>query len=165
MNQLKKLDKTARSFEANGKIYYVETELSIERFHEYQIYEKEAGFGLSFKSMVETIRDAYTDLNQMKAADASVKLHDLLAGITKTAEKEHVLLKICALFMNTEDEDRGTINDDMIARKIEDWKEYDVNGFFWQALNTVDGFFQIYSEMHQIILGQRKKGTEASEPK
>ena len=99
MKQLKKLDKTARSFEANGKIYYVETELSIERFHEYQIYEKEAGFGLSFKSMVETIRDAYTDLNQMKAADASVKLHDLLAGITKPAEKEHVLLKICALFM------------------------------------------------------------------
>ena len=47
----------------------------------------------------------------------------------------------------------------MIAQKLEDWAEYDVNGFFMQALNTVDGFFQIYNEMHQIISGaKRNKG-------
>lgn len=156
MSELKVLDKNARSFEANGKTYYIETQLSIARFHEYQIYEKEAGFGLSFKAMVETLKESYQDLNQMKAADASVKLHNLLAGITKTAEKRHVLLKICCLFMNTKDEDRSIINDDIIAEKIEDWSEYDVNGFFMQALNTVDGFFQIYNEMHQIISGAKR---------
>lgn len=160
MNKLKKLDPAATSFEANGKTYYIETELSIDRFHEYQIYEKEAGFGMSFKSLVEALKDAYLDLNQMKAADASVKLHNVLTGISKTAEKEFVLFKICALFMNTADEDRGIINDDMIARKIEDWKEYEANGFFMQALNTVDGFFQIYNEMHRIISGEGKIGSE-----
>ena len=61
--------------------------------------------------------------------------------------------------MNTKDEDRSVINDDMISQKLEDWAEYDVNGFFMQALNTVDGFFQIYNEMHQIISGaKRNKG-------
>ena len=160
MKQLKTLDPQSRTFEANGKKYIIETKLSIARFHQYQIYEKEAGFSISFSAMVATIRDAYQDLNQLKAADASVKLHNLLAGISKVAEKEHVLLKMCALFINTEDEDRGEIDDDMITAKIEDWKdEYEVNGFFTLALNTVNGFFQIYNEMHQIIseaVGEKK---------
>ena len=161
MTELKKLDPKSTSFVANEKTYFIETALSIERFHEYQIYEKEAGFGMSFKSLVEALRDAYDDINQLKAADAAVKLHNVLTGIAKTAERENVLLKMCALFINTKDEDRGVINDDMINRKIEDWNAegYDINGFFMLALNTVDGFFQIYNEMHQIISGaKRNKG-------
>lgn len=160
MKQLKTLDPQARSFEANGKKYFIETKLSIARFHEYQIFEKEAGFSMSFASMVDAIKEAYQDLNQLKAADASVKLHNLLAGISKVAEKEHVLLKMCALFINTEDEDRGEIDDDLITAKIEDWKnEYEINGFFMLALNTVNGFLRIYSEMHQLIseaVGEKK---------
>lgn len=160
MKQLKTLDPQARFFEANGKKYFIETKLSIARFHEYQIFEKEAGFSMSFASMVDAIKEAYQDLNQLKAADASVKLHNLLAGISKVAEKEHVLLKMCALFINTEDEDRGEIDDDLISAKIEDWKnEYEINGFFMLALNTVNGFLRIYSEMHQTIseaVGEKK---------
>ena len=155
--KLKQLDPNARSFIANQKEYFIETQLSIERFHEFQIYEKEAGFSLSFKSMVDTLMEIYEDLNTMRAADASVKVHNLLAGITKIQEKEHVLLKICALFMNTEDEDRGIINEDMIRTKIEDWAGYDVGGFFTIALNSVNGFFKIYSDMLQIISGNKPK--------
>lgn len=152
MKKLKELDPQARSFVANGKTYYVETRLSIARFHQYQIYEKEAGFSTSFASLVEALKQAYQDINQLKAADAAVKIHNVLAGIASVGEKEHVLLKMCALFMNTEEEDRGDINEDMISTKIADWeKEYEVNGFFTQALNTVNGFFKIYSEMHQTI--------------
>ena len=150
--KLKKLDPAARSFEAGGKTYFVETKLSIARFHQDQIYEKEAGLSITFAAIVGTLKEAYQDLNTMKAADASVKIHNLLAGLTNVAEKEHVLLKMCALFMNTEDEDRGEIDDDMISRKIASWEnEYEVDGFFTQALNTVNGFFKIYAEMHQII--------------
>ena len=46
-NKLKTLDPSARSFEAGGKTYHVETKLSIARFHQYQIYEKEAGFSIT----------------------------------------------------------------------------------------------------------------------
>ena len=164
MNSLKTLDLNQRSFVANGKTYYIETGLSIMRFHEYQIYEKEAGFGMSFKSMVDELKGAYLDLNKMKAADASVKLHNLLTGVTKTAEKRFVLLKICALFMNTAEEDRTTITEDMINQKLEDWGEYDINGFFLHALSTVDGFFKIYNEMRQIISGATSMG-ESQETK
>lgn len=157
--KLKQLDTTARSFEADGKVYHIETGLSIARFHQYQIYEKEAGFSITFESMVATLQQAYQDLNQVKNADAAVKINNLLVGLANVAEKEHVLLKMCALFMNTDDEDRGEINDDMISRKIEAWQnEYEVNGFFTRALNTVSGFFKIYNEMRQVISQAVEKG-------
>lgn len=163
--QLKTLDPQQRSFEANGKTYHIETRMSIARFHQFQIYEKEAGFSITFEGMVHTLKEAYQDLNTMKAADASVKIHNLLAGMVNISEKEHTLLKICALFMNTDDEDRGEINEDMISRKIEAWQnEYDVNGFFTLALNTVSGFFKIYAEMRQIISQTTGLSPEASEP-
>ena len=112
---------------------------------------------MRFKSIVDTLLEVYEDLNTMRAADASVKVHNLLAGITKVQEKEHPLLKICALFMNTEDENRDIITDDMIRTKIEDWAGYDVGGFFTIALNSVNGFFKIYSDMLQIISGNKPK--------
>lgn len=152
MKQLKILDPNSRSFEANGKTYFVETQLSIERFHDYQIYEKEAGFSMDFKGMWQQLAEMRKELNAVKFVDAAVRLDNLLTGMSKIQEKEHVLLKMCALFMNTEDEDRGVINDDMISAKIEDWKnEYDVQGFFTLALNTINGFLQIYAEQHQTI--------------
>lgn len=155
--KLKQLDPNVRSFVANQKTYYIETQLSIERFHDFQLYEKEAGFSMTFKSLVETLLEVYEDLNQMKVADASVKVHNVLSGITKVQEKEHPLLKICALFMNTEDENRDVITDDMIRTKIEDWAGYDVGGFFTIALNSVNGFFKIYSDMLQIISANKPK--------
>ena len=150
--KLKTLDPAARSFEAGGETYFVETKLSIARFHDYQILEKEAGFSMTFAGMFNEIAAAYKDLQTLKAMDAGVKLHNLMNGMAKMKEKEHVLLKMCALFMNTENEDRGEISEDLISKKIEIWKnEYEVNGFFTQALSTVDGFFKIFAEMHQII--------------
>ena len=158
--KLKKLNPEARSFEAGGKEYSIETQLSISRFHQYQIYEKEAGFGMSFKDMFSNLIKMREELNKVKFVDCAVRLDNLINGMAKLEEKEHVLLKMCALFMNTKDEDRGDINDDMITAKIDSWKnEYEVNGFFTLALNTVNGFFTIYKEMHQSIsaaLGEQK---------
>lgn len=159
--ELKKLNPEARSFEANGKTYFIESSLSISRFHQYQIYEKEAGFSITFNTLVNELKEVYNLLNTMKVADASVRINNVLVGTSKLAEKESVLLKICALFMNTAEEDRGEINDDMISAKIQDWQdEYEVEGFFSRALNTVNGFFKHYAEMHQIISQVGKKPGE-----
>lgn len=158
--KLKQLDTTARSFTAGGVEYFIETKLSISRFHQYQIYEKEAGFGLTFKDMFQNLLKVREDLNKVRFVDCAVRVDNLINGMAKMEEKEHTLLKMCALFMNTKDEDRGEINDDMITAKIEAWQnEYEVNGFFTLALNTVNGFFTIYKEMHQSIsaaLGEQK---------
>lgn len=152
MTELKKLDLTKSTFVANGVTYHIETQLSIERFCEYQILEKEAGFGLSFKKVFENLKELHALMNGVKFVEAAVKLDNLMRGVAKLEEREPTLLKICALFINTADEDRTTINNDMTMKKIEDWKrEYDISGFFQLALNTVDGFFQIYGNVSRII--------------
>lgn len=146
MKELKRIDFEKGIFEANGKKYFIESQMSIERFCEFQIYEKEAGLGMPFKKIYENLQTVYQDLNATKFADASVRLNDLMHGVAKLDEKEPAALKICALFMNTEDEDRSVITNDMIVKKIEDWKkEYDMRDFFWFALDTVNGFMEIYN--------------------
>ena len=118
MTELKTLDPQARFFDANGKTYYIETKLSIERYAEFQILEKEAGFGTTFESFYGQVAEAYQDLQTLKAADASVKLHNVLTGCADLERKQPTLLKICALFMNTQDEDRATIDADRITEKV-----------------------------------------------
>lgn len=158
MNELKRLDMSKPSFVANGITYHIESALSIERFCEYQILEKEAGFGVTFKNLFNNLKELHALMNNVKFVEAAVKLDNMMRGVAKLEEREPTLLKICALFINTADEDRSTINSDMIGKKIEDWKqEYDVRDFFQLALNTVDGFLEIYANATQIISGDRKK--------
>lgn len=151
MKKLKTLDPTAQSFECNGKTYYIESNLSIARFCEYQIMEKEAGFGTTFKAIFDELHSLYDLMNNTKFVEASIKLHNLVTGVSRLQDKEPVLLKMCALFINEENEDRTTITNDDIVRKIDDWKkEYEVNGFFTLALNMVNGYFEIYNKISQI---------------
>lgn len=158
MKELKRLDLKQQSFEANGTKYFIETGLSIERFCEYQILEKEAGFGISFKKIFENLKKVHGLMNEVKFVEAAVALDNLMRGVAKLEEREPTLLKICALFINTTDEDRTTINNDMVVKKIEDWKaEYDVRDFFTLALNTVDGFLEIYANATRIISGETSK--------
>lgn len=155
MQQLKRIDFTKNSFIANGKEYFIESGLSISRFCEYQILEKEAAFSTTFSGMFGELRGVYDLLNSVKFVEASVKLDNLMSGISKLQEKEPTLLKMAALFINTADEDRSTITADQITRKIEDWShEYDVRDFFTFALSTIKGFTEVYSNGTQNTLAQ-----------
>lgn len=152
--ELKKLDVTQPTFVANGVTYYIESALSIERFCEYQILEKEAGFGLNFKKIFNELKELHNLMNNVKFVEAAVKLNNLMRGVAKLEDREPTLLKICALFINEKDENRSIINNDMIVKKIADWKvDYEVNGFFTLALNMVDGFLEIYAKATHIISG------------
>lgn len=149
---LKKLDPTKRSFIANGKEYFIESNLSIARFHDYQILDKEAGFSMTFGNVFEALVEVRKLMNSIKFVDASVKLENLMTGMAKLEEKEHTLLKMCALYINTKEEDRGEITADQMSEKINDWKnEYEIEGFFSLALNSVSGYLENYKAMHQII--------------
>lgn len=160
--ELKRLDMSAQSFEANGTTYYIESGMSIERFCEYQILEKEAGFGISFRKMFENLKALHALMNNVKFVEAAVMLDNMMTGVAKMEEKEPTMLKICALFINTKEEDRSIINNDMIVKKIEDWKkEYDVRDFFTLALNTVDGFLEIYANATRIISGDKSSQKES----
>jgi hypothetical protein len=150
---LKRIDFQKGTFQANGKNYIIEGSLTIERYAELQILEKEMAYGLSVKGMYEKLQKLYTDVNKMKFADVAVAINDLMRGVAKLQEREPVVLKICALFINVEDEDRKEFSTDMINRKIADWKQegIDMRDFFMVASNSVNGFLEIYKTVARII--------------
>lgn len=149
--QLKRIDFTKPSFIANGKEYFIENGFSIERYCEYQVLEKELGYGNTFKGLYDKLHALYNLMNNVKFVEASVALNNILQGITKIEEREPTMLKLCALFINTKDEDRTIITADMVAEKINDWKKegYEMKDFFTLALNTMDGFIETYKRLTQ----------------
>lgn len=153
MAELKRIDFEKGEFTANGTIYRIEGALTIERYAELQILEKEMGYGLTFKGMYEKLQSVYNQVNKMKFADAAVNLNDLIRGISKIQEREPTVLKICALFINAEDEDRTQYSQDMVNKKIADWKAegIDMRDFFTVASNSVSGFLEIYRKVTQTI--------------
>lgn len=145
----KKLAQGQKMFEANGVKYYVEERLSLDRFIKYQELELELGIGINTKNLMQNLSNIYSQLNEAKFADAVIKLHDLMKGVVILDKKQPTALRMCALFINAEDEDRKTITEDVITTKIDNWKTegFDMNDFFQFALGTVNGFSEIYNEI------------------
>lgn len=157
---LKRIDLETGRFEANGKQYTIEGQLAIERFAEFQILEKELALGISAREMFNELRQLYDLTNAQRFADIAVKLNDLIRGHQKLEEREPTVLRICALFINTPDEDRNTITDDMITTKINDWKAEGIAmaDFFRVASGSVNGFAELYQKVTRIISGQERPG-------
>lgn len=151
--QPKRIDMTKPSFMANGKEYFVTTALSVSRFCEFQILEKEVGFSMSFKNIFTEINECCelfdSSNNFGDFAKARMRLENLRRGVAKLEEKEPTVLKICTLFINTQNEDPSKWNNDLMTVKIEDWKAEGIaiEDFFSFALNTVNGFTDIFNQM------------------
>ena len=54
----KKIDMSKPSFMANGKEYFITSHLSVARFCEFQILEKEVGFSMNFDKVFSEINEA-----------------------------------------------------------------------------------------------------------
>lgn len=156
ITELKRINLETGSFEANGTRYQIESSLSIERYCEMQILEKELGFGVTFRSIFDKLKSIYLDLNKANFVSASVTVDAMLRGIAKIEEREPVVLKICCLFINAEGENRAIWNNDLVVKKINDWKAegLDMQDFFIVALNSVNGFIGIYNQITEAISGK-----------
>lgn len=151
--QLKRLNLNEPSFTANGKTYYIEQALSIERYCEFTILEKELGYGMNFETMLKKHKQLHSMLNKQELVSASVMVDSMVKGIAKLNEREPVQLKMCALFVNEENEDRAAWSADLYTRKIEDWKKEGiaVQDFFALASSSVSGLLESYSAITRAI--------------
>lgn len=154
-NHNKRINFETGAFEANGVKYQIESGLSIERYCEMQILEKEMGFGVTFRSIFDKLKSVYLEMNKTNFVGAAVTLDNLLKGIAKIEEREPVVMKICCLFINYEGENRASWNNDLVVKKMNDWKleGLDVQDFFTVALNSVSGFMEIYKKITEAISG------------
>ncbi len=153
-NELKRIDFTKDTFEANGVSYFIEKGMSLKRFNEYQILEKETTFGMDFMKMFTLLGEIREAFNECRFIDGSVKLDNLQRGVAQIHTRSPAVMKMCALFINTKDENRQIITEQMIRSKMEDWNEYDVRDFFTLALNGVKGFIDVYTNFSPIISAQ-----------
>lgn len=146
---LKQIDLNKPSFMANGVEYFFEKGLSQARFIMYQQLQIELPFQTGFSGVVKAFQDSYKLLNQTKFADSAVIMHNALNGIQNISERRIPALELCALFINTKDEDRRIITQDMVDKKLKDWEEegLDTIPFFQLATSSISGFKEIYSEI------------------
>jgi len=140
-------------FVANGKKYFLEPEISIERYKMMNKLELEIGYSTTFKKHYKGLNDLYALLNNMKLVDASIKLRDVMESMNRMDDQNnhHPILKYCTLILNTKDEDRRAVDEKVMAEKIEDWEKsgIPISCFFVVVLHSVNGLLESYKEIIQ----------------
>lgn len=150
-----KYPQVGESFVANGTTYTPQKSLSYARWVMLQKAQVELSYTATVEQIFERLKKAYALLNEKKFADSAVVIYNIMKGISEIGEDQiPLVIRICALFINAEGEDAGTITEEQIEKKAKDWKEegIDMNYFFQFALHSVQGFTKIYQDITQDTL-------------
>lgn len=151
-NALKKPD-FANGFVAEGRVYRICSQLSVERYIAFLKLEVEAGLGVTFKATHDTFRSIFDLANkpQPEPGRIAVLANDAMLGLENLDKKKIPGLLICCLFLVTEDEDLKVYDPDVMDRKIADWEKegYEVQSFLAFALSSIEGFSKTYLESSQ----------------
>lgn len=147
--ELKRINWEAGQFEANGKVYYIESRLSVERWIEWRKQQIELSFSLTFEELMRDIRKAYDLINakDSKIVEAGIVLYNLMHGIKKIGEGSiPEVIRLAALFLNTKDEDRTHFSDALVKEKMNDWSAEGIamDDFFAFAISTIPNFIKHY---------------------
>lgn len=132
--ELKTPSKNELFFEANGKKYFPETKISIARKILCDRYVVELGAGLPITQMFERVKEAFAKANELKMADCAVILHNAMSGLNDWDKREDAIMNICALYINTENEDRRSITEEQIKIKIDDWETEGIEYAFFLTM-------------------------------
>jgi hypothetical protein len=169
MKELIKLDASTKTFKANGTTYYVERSISADRYREYLNIEMELGNGMSSVDFFHKVKEAWSiiadtpiqSLSPNHLNKAQNLLYQSMEGIGKIADRDLEVLRICALFINYDDEDRRFYSKDIEERKIKDWREagIDVNSFFLLASTFSESIQRLYKLSLENFL-QEEAGEE-----
>jgi hypothetical protein len=152
VTKLKTIDFATGVFTANGQDYFIESELSIERAVWKEHFTLELETGVAVGKQTQDWEKAWSLCNEMKFGDLAVLCHENRQAFVKLFENKPTILKLCALFCNTADEDRRTINNTLIDTKISDWFE---EGYSFQS------FLELALSILSVEVESLKKPTEA----
>lgn len=138
-----------KSFTANGTEYFIEDSLSISRWIYMNELVIQLGFGVEYEEMQQNWFKVIDMANKSKFADIVIMAHNMVNGVSKIYAREPMILKFCALFMNTADEDRGEITDELISRKITDFEKegFGIDGFLEFSLLKVKGLAESFQKV------------------
>ncbi len=156
-NELKELDveKLTKDcyFIACGKKFILNEKLSFDYYREFCRIQPEFAYNVTFSTLFNNVKNAFESLkdlkiNAMKVSDIQeplIRLWNIMEGVKNFEEKSDPALRICSLFLITEDENITVFDKTVMDEKINLWaKEYSINGFFVLAANLVIGFRSAY---------------------
>ena len=169
MKELKTIHFKDGSFTANGVHYFIEKDISIQRAVYAEAAKMELESGKKVGKQIEDWIQVYDLANQQKFADIVVLAYNNRRGFKNFFEDISPVLKLCAVFINAEDEDRRYINDDLVQKKVKDWEEEGISqqSFFALALallkSEVEGSESAMQSISELIkkLGE-KAGAETA---
>lgn len=147
---LKRIDFSKSVIPANGKEYKILKELPIARFKELDKMEVEFFYGFDMQGMFDKLKATFEDLNRSRIGDASVKVHNLMKGIADRIDKrEHIVLRICSLFLITDNEDVTVWSEELASQKADDWAKegYTMTDFFSLVASFLPGYLKSYEEV------------------
>jgi hypothetical protein len=148
--KLKTIKLEDKYFTCDGRKFYISDSCSFARFREFQKLALEFGYSSNFITIFKNLREAWDHLNNSKQADAAVVIHNIMKGITSLDDKDDPSMRICALFINEENEDVTRYEEGMMKEKIDCWaKELDVAPFFQLAASLVTGWTSAYKNVTQ----------------
>jgi hypothetical protein len=159
MNELRKINFDEGVFECGGRKFFKHESLSFVRYRQLQFIMLEFGYSATFQDIFENLKLVWDDLNKLKLAEAAVKIHNIMNGITKLENKDDAALRICALFLDEADENPTIYDESMMRDKINCWsKELDIKPFFYLAASLVPGWMPAYEVVIQNGLKENEKG-------
>lgn len=149
--KLKEIDLQSGSFTANGKTYFIEKQISTARWKYYVMFQSEVGFGVAFADMLKCWQSVMEDANKLQFANIVITANNQIKAIGGFGERKHPAMAICALFCNTEGEDRKTITEQQLNDKLKDFEAegIDVFSFFTLAAILVSGLNDAWNDIFQ----------------
>ena len=146
MTALRKIDFSKdKYFECDGRKFYVNESLSFARYRELQKISLEFGFSATFEDVFNNLAKSIEFYNKHDYFSMSITLYKIQEGIKNLPEKDDPALRLCALFINEENEDSTVYNEGVMKSKIDSWgRELSVDSFFYLAASLVPGWMPVY---------------------
>lgn len=163
MADLRVIDLDKKTFECDGRKFFIKEVPSFERYREMQKICLEFGFSASFTDIYNNVRKAWDFLNNMKPAEAAIILHNIMYGVVALESKHDAAFRLCAIFINEEGEDQAVYDEGLMREKIDCWsKELSPLPFFHLASNLVENWMPIYNDFIQngLPMAVKKETTE-----
>jgi hypothetical protein len=146
---------------ASGVKYTIESSISRKRWVFYLRESPKLAFGQTVEEIFNTFLEIYNITNEegYRRGDIAVLSRDAMKGIEGIVNRDdQTIVRLCALFINAEDEDRRDITEDIISKKIQDWDEtgIDMQSFFQFALAFIPNFKSLYEASLELTSLSRK---------
>lgn len=146
---LRRLDfSKEKYFEVDGRKFFVKDSLSFKRYKELQKISIEFGFSASFEDIFNNLKAGVEYYNKHDYFNMSITLYKTMEGVTNIETKDDPALRICALFIDEENEDPTVYNEAMMKSKIDCWGgALSIDPFFYLAAKLVPFWTNVY-ELH-----------------